>query len=369
MIVSGILYAVVLLYTMLSCKIIQKVKITCNDINVSFIQHLLEFVVVFSPFVCIYGFRVNVGVDYPTYLMYYDYFKIAINSWSSILIQNFEPGYVILNKIGFIIFNNEYAVFLTSGILIFALLYLIICQYKYTVNTTILIYVFFMAYFGTSCNIVRQTIAMMIVVVGYKYVLEKKYFKYLFVCFVAFLFHKSALICVFIIIFDKFYDYIRIKIKGFIIFLSILIVFGGQYLINAINTLDLFKVTYFRAGLNIDAFLFLLYLIPEIYFIEKYKKNLLQKNINYERLISIFYLQIPFQLLDIYSASLQRMSIYFSIVRIILIPAIVYSYKNTNDYRSIRAMVLMWYLLFFVMTEIVLTGNGLFPYDFFFISN
>lgn len=366
MVVSGALYTVALLYTMISCKTIQKIRITYNHKNLSCIQHLFSFVVVFWPLVCIYGFRVNVGVDYPQYLMYYNYFKTAINSWSSILAHYLEPGYIILNKIGFAIFNDDYAVFLVTGIVIFGLLYLVTCQYKHIVNSPILIYIFFMVHFGASCNIVRQSMAMMMVAVGYRYVLEKKYLKFLLICLVASTLHKSAIICILIILFDRFYDYIKDKIKGFIIVFSVILVFVGQYVMNVISSLLLFKQTYIRAGLNIYAFLFLLYLLPEIFFIEKYKSRLIENNKCYERLISLFYLQIPFQLLDIYSLALQRVSIYFSILKIIIIPAIVNSYKDRRNYGLLKTMVFLWYLLFFIMTEIVLTGNGLFPYDFFY---
>ena len=365
MLEGSFLYITLIVYTMFCCKYITSVKLKIRDNSVSYITNFIGYILVFGPMIIVYGLRDHVGVDYATYQSYFKYFKTIIVSWFDIFNQHFEPGYILLNKIGFEFINDDYGVFLVTGILLFGLLYRILLQYKNEVSVPFVVYIFFCVYFGSSCNIVRQCIAMLIVANGYNLLLQKKYKQYALVCAIAFMFHKSAAFCFVLIFYDKFYDYVRKNIKRIVIILSFLFVASGQFIMDNVRSLSLFKITYERTGFNASAFLFLLYVIPEIFVMEKFKQCIdLSLRDKYERLICLFYLQIPFQLLDAYSSALQRVGIYFSIVQIVIIPAIIKTFDKSASRYLVRLIVILWYLLFFVMTEIIMVGNGLFPYKF-----
>lgn len=145
-------------------------------------------------FILINGLRhFSVGVDS---VVYYWRFEDAanVNSIKELLnLNRFEPGYTILQGlIGFL--TDNYAVFfMVISIIIFIPLSIFI--YKYSENYFLSFFSYIvLRLFDFSMNGVRQSIAMSIALLSFKYALEKQLKKFLIVVFIATLFHYSALI-------------------------------------------------------------------------------------------------------------------------------------------------------------------------------
>lgn len=113
----------------------------------------------------------------------------------------------------------SFAVFsiLTYGIIIYVF-------YKYTDNFSLSLLIYLFLFFLESMGVIRQSLAEALMLLAYPFLIKRKIWKFLAVCVVASLAHRSALIC---IIFYPLYNWINLK-SAFII---VCCLFGGIQLV------------------------------------------------------------------------------------------------------------------------------------------
>ncbi|MBE6809956.1 MAG: EpsG family protein [Ruminococcaceae bacterium] len=141
------------------------------------------------------AFRYSVGTDYNSYSFGFINYVNSFSSFKDIFNITDEPGFALLCRIASIIYNDSISMFVIAAILtIVPFLY---STYKETASFTYitLLYIFCGRWHGCF-NGIRQYLAATIIYLGRHYITERKIFKYLFVCFLAFLFHRSAIFCV-----------------------------------------------------------------------------------------------------------------------------------------------------------------------------
>lgn len=139
------------------------------------------------------GFSYNMGGDWRAYKIFYEEVipKLSINNLSEI---RFEKGYIILNYL----FNElgiNYEIF-QGIVLMFCIFITLKLVEKKSKNFYIaFVYIFIYFLFSYSAEpILRQFIAITLIIIGLKYIEERKILKYLIWVFLAFQFHKSAII-------------------------------------------------------------------------------------------------------------------------------------------------------------------------------
>lgn len=139
------------------------------------------------------GFSYNMGGDWRAYKIFYEEAipKLSINNLSEI---RFEKGYIILNYL----FNElgiNYEIF-QGIVLMFCIFITLKLVEKKSKNFYIaFVYIFIYFLFSYSAEpILRQFIAITLIIIGFKYIEERKILKYLIWVFLAFQFHKSAII-------------------------------------------------------------------------------------------------------------------------------------------------------------------------------
>ena len=141
------------------------------------------------------GFRYHVGTDYGNYVHLYktQYSQLSLGE---ILILE-EPILPIIGKISYLFFDSYYPMFLIASVITVGLM--LYSTYKETTDFIFvsLLYIFAGGWTG-SFNGVRQYIAIAIVFIGRKYIMERNFLKFLLVCGVAFFAHRSALFFVLI---------------------------------------------------------------------------------------------------------------------------------------------------------------------------
>lgn len=166
------------------------------------------------------GFRYRVGTDYAMYE--YTFQNRVTDFVENSFFQN-EPGYSFLCWITSL-FGGNFAtvVFLTSVITI---LLFVITIYKNTdmLLSTSLLYVFLGCWHG-AFNGIRQYLAAAIVFAGLRFIKERKFWKYAVVVFIAFLFHSSAIMMIFV----YFIAYNKISFQNilFLISISLIVLFS-----------------------------------------------------------------------------------------------------------------------------------------------
>lgn len=336
-------------------------EISGQRYNKTAIYRFLWILLAAIPFILIYGLRYQVGADYKNYLNYFNYIR---NGGEVELFGQFEPGYVILNMLAAIIFKKEYGIFLAVGMVLILLLYKLTQQYKEDISITFLLYIFFMVYFGVSCNIMRQTIAIIICVKAYQYVLDRKVKTFILCILTASLFHKSALFCIPL----YFLGYIRgsveaVIFKFFCCLMGLLCILFQDKVLSFMVFTKLYSGHSVNSGVGIRGLSFLLYVTPILILIELTKNNLLHKKREYQFFVLLMWLQIPIQCCGLYNQVLERMSLYCSIAQIVLVPAIVKSTKNSLNRKIWEYVFKAWYLFHFLIMEIYLPGNGINNYQ------
>lgn len=154
----------------------------------------------------------GIGADYPVYINVFERIGTYINNYPM------EKGYLYLN---FFIsqFTNNYIIFsLFINLIIFYSLY----QYiKDNVDKEDYFWIMFIfianpyLYIQSTFNVIRQTIAIAIILFGIKHINNKKYLRYIIYVILAAQIHKISYIYLLLIVIKK----INLKDKGFIILL------------------------------------------------------------------------------------------------------------------------------------------------------
>lgn len=138
------------------------------------------------------GFRdFSVGNDLKHYIPYFE--QMGQLPFGSLHIANFEPGYVLVNKILYKLGFSERGLLIFLAALIQVPVFYTI--YKYSTDKLLsLLWYFSFGEFIFTFSGLRQAIAMSICLCGFCFIKEKKFLKFFLVCVIAATFHKSALI-------------------------------------------------------------------------------------------------------------------------------------------------------------------------------
>ena len=127
--------------------------------------------------------RVDVGTDFGPYFSgYLDY---SFLRW--------EPGFVLLCQLCHLTSSSIYILFITSSIIIYGLIFLTIVKRSITPAQTLYLF-FVMLFYFAFMNIIRQALAVSIVVFALLYLREKNIFLCFLFLILACLFHYSAIL-------------------------------------------------------------------------------------------------------------------------------------------------------------------------------
>lgn len=136
------------------------------------------------------GCRYRVGTDYVNYIEVYN--SIYSNWKLSDFFKFEEPILPMIGKLSYMFFDSYFPMFFTASVMTVGfMLYSTLKETTDFVFVTML-YVFAGGWTG-SFNGIRQYLAIAIVFLGRKYIMQRKFWKFLLVCGIAFLAHRSAL--------------------------------------------------------------------------------------------------------------------------------------------------------------------------------
>ena len=194
------------------------------------------------------------------------------------------------------------------------------------------IFIFFSGcYFFHSLNAVRQYIAIVLVLLAYKYILEDSYKKFIMMLILAFFIHYSSIVCVVALLLKK---KLLMKPIFMITLIMLILIFSTQFsdILNLFISKTYYKVyvnsVYDFSDLNKSAFILNTIIYFLMYIVYKYKLKQDKR--------MIFYLNIQgVSLLCITMGSIMslfmRISFYFSILQIISVPYIIYNNEVLNN--------------------------------------
>lgn len=188
------------------------------------------FILAGLSFFIVSAIRYDLGTDYIRRYAE-DYIKMG----KGINIPNLELGYKLFAK-ACLFFTKDYVIIfvITSAIIIFLTFYTIYKESPYPI-LSVVIY-FLMGYFFHSLNIMREYLAISILLFSYPYLVNKKYIVFAICAIIAFLFHSSsAIILIAVLLCNReVFDLKRTLIMSVILLLAgrFLWKYVGTYLIN-----------------------------------------------------------------------------------------------------------------------------------------
>jgi transmembrane protein EpsG len=287
-------------------------------------QRLFWILAFLIPFV-LSAFRWQVGTDYPTYISLYN----AINSITTQgqLVQQLlevEPLYVLMNVLVKVIFNSPLPIFFISSLLLLGFLFRAAEDYHGKISVMMAVFVFLMLIFGTTLNIMRQMIAVSITFYATRYLFQKRYGMAAFWMFVAFMFHYSAIIMLPFWLFRGTQRYA--KNVRIIMFSSLVLMFvlGSVFssIFNSIRQLYTQETTQVNVSLQIGlAVLRAPILVPVLIF----RKQLVAHDERNYFWIILAVFEVVFSYLGYILDVLNRLSLYFAVSWIVLLPSLVRS--------------------------------------------
>ncbi|MBD0831210.1 EpsG family protein [Aestuariibaculum sediminum] len=286
------------------------------------------------------AFRFDVGYDFP---LYYGWIK---GDYKFIEDQ--------LNRLEFlsrslVVFSHDigfYQLFfiITSFIIIY-LTYRSIKEYSSDYVISTLVFLSFPIFFFNSLSIIRQYVALSIVFYSFKYIRSRVLFKFLSCIFIAFLFHKSAIVAIIL------YWVYNIKFKN-VHFLIIYIsgFFSSQLIYILVKSLFPYYLPYLDQNIGVggDKILLAFQVIGLfiLFFVDK-KQN----DYNYRFYLNTFFIGLfIWSSLAPYGHAGFRGALYFMVFFILLFPEIIILVKER---KVLKPMVYLLCFCFFVFTLIM----------------
>ncbi|MBO5321617.1 MAG: EpsG family protein [Clostridia bacterium] len=309
--------------------------------------------------VSISGFRYYVGTDFGAYYRFADSYS---KDWLSTLKNLDEPGFPILTAI-ITPFTTDGAVFIfiTSAFTVASIL-AITFKYTDTYLFSTLLFLFVGIWHG-SFNGVRQFFAAAIICLGHRFIFDKKLLKYMLCVFIAFLFHKSAIIMIvpYFILRGK----INLKNIAILIGFSILLLYNYELIFSFIGGLKEEEIiiqegSYYLRQVNILRVL--VSMMPAIFCFFVYTKS--EKTPEQTFYLNWLILYGLFAIIGMNSPYISRINIYLMILLPLALGKLVV-FKNKNFEIFVKAGILIFFF-FYWRYEI---SNSSALYNFRFIWN
>lgn len=289
--------------------------------------------------------RLDVGNDTSSYYLIFKNIAKPSKSLSDEALQwiaSLEKGFLLINK-GFQLFSTNYQIFIS---LIAIFVYVISAKtiYDYSDNIFISIIFLFLFFFHIYINVLRESIAICMILIGYRFLIKKKIFLYFVFVIFAILFHKTAFIALAIPVFYRKKP-ISLNIKIFlIIFVMLLTIFN-------VFTKILYLISYSTKYVNEETGLstYLAIVLALFFLALFYTLKVKPENDSDEELRKYnFYSSIPFIHLLIQIAGLElqimyRFSYYFLFFYILAIP---YYFKNSTLNKQSKTAIFLVFLAF-----------------------
>ena len=313
--------------------------------------------------------RYGVGTDYFSYLRKFEY--VQTFSWTQCFYQHeteilfaliIKATYAVTKSYEFIFFFVE---LLTLVVGLFA-----IYRIKDKIDILYSFFIYYILVYHQSYNIMRQTLAMSVVLLGLTYLIERSYKKYILVVVIASFIHTTALMCLVFLFVpiilrknieasrDKMIAKSNLNIKLMLFYLIILMspIIEGQLLKIIIN-INVFSsyVQYINssAKIGIGTVVIATLMIAPVYMRgNRYASNNNKDEIGILKDTLLLYLPLSF--VGYYASWASRLSAYPQMVLVLLLPMLFK--KNVIRYTPILKIYYMIYL----------TGN--FVYEFWFLN-
>ena len=314
--------------------------------------------------------RLDVGVDIKVYgLDFFNACRYFSKMSSYIAFYKNEQLYFALNYIVFHLTQNIRVLFFIMQFFIASIVYIIAYDNMKKRDTNILLYViaYLFLWFNTSLNILRQSLAIFVILYAFKYIENKNYFAYFIAVIIATLFHSSAIVCVLIPLIDyiakkknwKTYLFLSIAVIYFILF-NIRTV---AILLNKINVMPDKYLLYLSRDGNMITYYAILKIIMIVVIAMYFKKS--ENNEINRTLFSICVYDVVLYTLSYFIKYGYRISYYFLPHMILLLPRMEADLRKSKGKSTFILVSVILLIVYWVVRYSIVKYDGTIPYNFY----
>lgn len=337
-------------------------KIIIGTLNIKY----LFFFIGLLPLILMSGLRNNIGLDYPSYVVA---FKNLLAGRS---MDDFEFGYVLINKIIALFGGNIATLFIVISIITLIPLIKVAKDNKIKIYYLVFCYVC-LGFYCFSFNTVRQFIAISICLVSYNSIIEKKLIKYIFFVFLSMMFHLSAII---MLPFYFIFNYKYTKKQYFIIyciffFIRLISLPVKNILIKVFypKYYGTFRMSYFENNYSTNFIIITFLLCLLLYFtniyIKKNKWTEKNKPISNIDINIIFYCLLWSTTIGWLGEMGIRLSFYLRIFYVIIFASFLSAKYSDKNIFVVKFFLILFMILYFayILYASVGSNNPFIPYE------
>lgn len=340
-------------YTLLYGQILLSTLLSAVD------KRLNKWLILITAFslVLFSGIRYGVGIDFFSYFEYLQDVRLGN-------ITYVEPGFLLLEKAVLAVGGREQLLFFTTAFLI---TYFTMKYIRYFSAMPILscyLYMSMPIFYLASFNGIRQFLATALFAYSIRFLVERSLTRYLTVMTLAATFHVTAVLMIplyFVMHKDlKIYHYLSI------IMVYLLILPNISLLLSIMHMSEKYVSDYYvNEGVNLKS----LILLPLFLVFSFYKAKLSKKCEGYNVFLNMIFFSILLSVTPLFSSIpsvlITRLTTYFTIALIILIPNAILAIKNLYIKQVCFIAALLFPAIYYWFT-IISSGEGyqLVPYQF-----
>lgn len=302
------------------------------------VSHMMLFALIIIYFFS--AFRFNVGWDYSNYYntIVYGYTTNinGLNEYATIFLINIAKLFGVTNI--YFALNSFICLFFITAM---------IKNYSYDRWLSLIFFVCFPLFYLNSFSVIRMFSAVAITFYGFKFIENKKLFKYTVTVIIASLFHKSAIVAI-LLYFAA--HYIKMKTSKLTIILALLPFFSNLFQKLVIQYFPRYSIYFNPTDIQEGTKAIVVFVIIGIVSLIFRKK--IVKNDNAANL----YFNIYFVGVAIYLAFLEqgtlghRFSLYGTIYSILLVPKIISLFSAKNERVFFNTIVYIGCIAMFIYT-------------------
>lgn len=170
--------------------------------NNFFTIYLADFLIV-TILSIIVGIRTNSGSDYYNYLVSFQHIDSWYSSFYQILVSRFQNGLYILMYLIKMVSSNEALFFMIYGLLNYIPVFYLIRKYSSDAILSFSSWLL-LGFFLMSTNIMKQSLAMVLILLAFDKFVEKKYVRFALLALLASWFHISIIVTIGFIILTRY---------------------------------------------------------------------------------------------------------------------------------------------------------------------
>ena len=346
----------------------------------------LEDILFMAMLIVVTSLRYEVGSDYLRYLGSYQFAARRFADLSTLFSRetltrySFEIGYEFVSVLTSRLFSSKYAILWIISIILYIPI-IVYCR-KHTCNSKIAVGVFFLyGFWGLSLNVLKQAVAMMLVLYVQEALENKKYLRAVILSVIATSFHTTALlVCVilFIIHFGLLKKIVSPTRQHLFLLIAIGIVlrFSTGIILRILNRTELYTqyLSYLTAGTEdrisrsfiwIGALIETVIVCVILYIAINKLKKIENRDPRLEKIISIVMLGVPFSIIGI-SKTLwlsNRFAKYFFVFLIALMPMLLNTEELQDRFRkpsNSRTVFWISFIIWHAVYAVLLLDNNTF---------